>query len=96
LHKIVQCENIGVYGREITTNGKSSSELEISIINGKNIPADDTEMKALGKTIATDIKKSLKDQNEYNEYTVLFVTQVKDGVETKRTWRGNNFKSEEL
>jgi len=96
LKKIVTCENINLSGKEITSDGKVNSELEISITNGKNIPTDDLELKALGKQIASDIKKSLKDSNEYNKYTVLFVTVTTDSGVTKRHWKGNDFKSEEL
>jgi len=96
LNKIVICENINLAGKEITTDGKVTSELEVSIVNGQSIPTDEDQMKDLGKLIAWGLKKSLKDQNEYNKYIVLFVTKVTDGGVTKRNWKGNEFKSEEL
>ena len=96
LNKIITCEHINLSGAAIKTDGKLSSKLEISVTNGKNIPADDAQLKALGKLIASDIKKSLKDAKEYDEYTVLFVTVSTDGGITKRHWKGNEFKASEL
>src|SRR5437762_3423121 len=73
LNKLVSCESINLDGREINKNGKANSELEIDIINGQNIPGDESQMISLGKLIASDIKRSLKDQKQYNTYNVLFV-----------------------
>jgi hypothetical protein len=96
LNKLVSCENINLDGKEITTNGKSSSELEIDITNGQNIPADENQMNDLGRQIAIIIKSSLQDKNEYDTYKVLFVVKKGDGDVTQRTWKGKIFKSVEL
>ena len=96
LKKIVTCQHINLTGKEVTSEGKTTSEIEISIINGKNIPNDNTQLRSLGKAIASDIKKSLKDQNEYSKYRVLFVTVVKDGALTKKDWKSDEFASDEL
>jgi hypothetical protein len=96
LNNMVTCENINVDGKEITTNGKVNSQLEISITNGQNIPANEDQMKSLGKSIASYIKKSLKDKNEYENYTVLFVTKKTAGGVTTRNWKGDTYKTEEL
>jgi hypothetical protein len=96
LSKIVTCKNINLNGKEVTTEGKATTELEISIINGKNIPDDNTQLRTLGKAIASVLKKSLKDQNEYNTYKVLFVTVVENGGLTKKSWKSDEFASEEL
>jgi hypothetical protein len=53
-------------------------------------------MISLGKLIASDLKKSLKNPNQYNTYKVLFVKKQTDGGVTQRTWRGNVFKAGEL
>jgi len=96
LNKIVSCEGINIDGEEITTNGKVSSELEIDITNGHNIPADENQMDDLGKQIAVIVKQSLKDKGEYNTYKVLFVIKKEDGSVTETTSKGKIFKSEEL
>lgn len=96
LNKLITCQNINLNGKEITTNGKTRAELEIDVNNGQNVPAGEIQMDALGKSIAQNIKKALKDQNEYNQYTVLFVTKENSGAITKSTWKGKAFKSEEL
>jgi hypothetical protein len=93
---LVKAENINLNGKEITTNKKTTSELEVAITNGTNIPTGDDERKALGKSIATYIKRNLKDPNEYDKYTVLFVTKIESSVATKRNWVGDVFNSTEL
>ena len=96
LNQLVSCEDVNLDGKEVKTNGKIDSELEIDIVNGQNIPADDDQMISLGKSIASELKKSLKDQNQYNNYKVLFVKKQTDGGVSQRSWRGKIFKSEEL
>jgi hypothetical protein len=96
LARLVSCENINLDGKETTTNGKRNTELEVDILNGQHIPADDIQMKALGKSIAVVLKQALQDKNEYDTYKVLFVTREKSGGIIKRNWRGDVFKSEEL
>ena len=83
-------------GKEITSNEKVSSELEIDITNGQNIPTDEKQMNDLGKQIAVVVKQALQDKSEYNTYNVLFVTKKEDAGVTQRTWKGKVFKSEEL
>ena len=96
LNALVVSEHINIDGKEITTNGKPSSELEIDIINGRNIPGDTTGRKALAHSLAVELKNALKDKNEYDNYTVLFVKVVSSGAMTKRSWIGQEFKSGEL
>ena len=96
LSGVINSENVNLNGAEMTTNGKTTSELEIDIINGKNIPTNDDERKMLGKTIAKSIKGNLKDPNEFDSYRVLFVTRLEKGDMTKRNWVGNVFSSREL
>ena len=93
---IVNAENFNLNGKEITTNKKTTSELEIAIINGDDIPTRDEERKALGKSIATTIKRNLKNPDEFDKYTILFVTETKNGASTNRKWTGNVFNSTEL
>ena len=62
-----------------------SSDLEIDIINGQNISADENQMIDLGKQIAKEIKQSLQDKNEYGTYKVLFITKKENDGVTQRT-----------
>jgi uncharacterized protein involved in exopolysaccharide biosynthesis len=96
LNKLVSCQGINLDGKEITTNGKATTELEIDITNGQNIPADEDQMNALGKQIAAKIKEALQDKAEYQTYKVLFITKTENSGVTSRTWKGKVFKSEEL
>jgi len=96
LNKMVSCENINLNGKVTSTDGKINSTLEINITNGKNIPSDQDQMITLGKSIGTEVKKALKDKNEYDTYQVLFITEQVSGGTTQKTWTGKIFKSEEL
>lgn len=96
LAKIVKSENINIDGAEISTNGKVTSELEIDIINGMNIPINENEMNDLGRKIAVIIKDALKDKNEYDTYKVLFVTKKVNGSVEESTSQGKIFSSGEL
>jgi hypothetical protein len=94
--QFVSCEHINLDGKEITANGKTSSELEIDIINGKNVPADTMRMRSLGKSIASVFRSGLQDVDEYDSYQVLFMTVEPTSVGTKRKWIGMIYKAEEL
>jgi hypothetical protein len=96
IDRIVSCQTIRLEGAEIVTNGKSTSELEIDIVNGNNVPEDTSRMKALGHAIAADVKKALQESDEYETYRVLFVKVDAGEGMVKRSWKGNIFRSAEL
>jgi hypothetical protein len=96
LGKLLSAENLRVLGGETTTDGATSSELEIDVINGHPIPEAEDQQKALAKAIASDLKRALKDSTEYGVYKVLFVTETKQSGATTRKWTGQVFKSKEL
>jgi len=89
-------ESMNVVGKENTTNGKTSSALEITVTNPKNVQDDDDLRRGLGKAVAKKIKFSLKDTSEYSTYTVSFVKKVVDGTITKSNSRSYDYTSEEL
>jgi hypothetical protein len=96
LTSMVRAEHINLSGKEITSNGKTSTELEVAITNGTNVPKGDNERKSLEKSIAASVKNNLKDPNAYDKYTVLFVTKETSGAVTKRNWVGDAFSVKEL
>ncbi|MBC7748632.1 MAG: hypothetical protein H7Z76_08690 [Methylotenera sp.] len=96
LTSLVKAENINLNGKEITKNKKATSELEVSITNGQNIPTSDDQRKVLGKSIASAVKNNLKDANQFDTYQILFITKTENGGVTKRNWVGNVFNSTEL
>jgi hypothetical protein len=96
LNKIVSCQHIAINGQEITTNGKASSEFDIEITNGKNIPEGDSEMTSLAKQIAIEFENALQNKNEYQNYKVLFITKKEKGSLTTSAWKGKIFKLEDL
>ncbi len=83
LTSIVTAEKINLTGKEITTNGKTKSQLEISITNGQNIPQEDDFRKLLSRQIAKHVKSHLKDSTEFDFFNVVFVAKQQNGVLTK-------------
>ena len=96
LNTLLTFEHANVNGIEKKTNGKTETNLEIDIINGANIPSDDVQLKALGKTIALQLKQELKNPNEYGTYEVFFVIQKTDKSVTNRSYRSIKYTSEEV
>jgi hypothetical protein len=96
LNKLVKCERFKGKGKEVTTGNATSSDLEVDVINGKKIPEDKDSIAVLAHSIASAIKNSLKDKNEFDTYTVLFMKVQQSSTLTTRTWRGRKFKSAEL
>jgi len=96
INTLVSCKGINLNGKETTENGNISSELEIHIINGQNIPTGDTQMIDLGRKIAIVFKKALKNTLDYQTYRVLFITETENAGSTNQTWKGKTFKIEEL
>jgi len=96
LNKLVDCERMNVKGKEIKANGEQRTELQVDIINGKNVPADDAAKSALAKDIAMLMKHSLQDPQEYKSFKIIFMSvKEKNGV-TQKSWEGKVFATEEL
>ncbi len=96
LSRIVSCENINVGGKDIVTNGRDSTVLEIDIINGKSIPGYDSGMIPLARDIASKVKGALQDKDQYRSYAVIFLKRETTGAVTKSSWTGKVFSSDEI
>ena len=95
LRAVVICERFEVDGKENSTNGKPHSELDLGVINGRNIPQGDT-LGYLGRTLAARIKHALKDTGAYEKYQVSFTTEEVSGSSTTRTSTRWTFLSKDL
>ena len=96
LDSLIACENFNINGTEIITNKKSTSEIEISTINCRDVPQNNDEMAGLAATIASEIKKHLKDSTQYDTYKVLFIIKKTDGVVTKTNSKSYVFGAKDL
>jgi hypothetical protein len=96
LNRLIVFEHINLDGEEVTTNGKPSTRLQIEVLNGKDIPENGDRLKALAHSLAAGVKDALKDKNEYENYTVLFVKVESSAGVTKRNWKEVTFKSGDL
>jgi len=89
-------EDVSLAGKKTSGSGGTHTTLTVRFINGKNIPADDDKMSEAAKQLALQIKKVLKNPNEFESYTILFVTRTVDGAETTEKSIGHEFKASEL
>ena len=96
LNRMVSAENINIAGKEITRNKETNAEIEVSIINGSNIPSNDEERKALGRSIGGVIKRNLQDQSQFDTYQILFVEKRGNGAVRETNYVGNIFSEKEL
>ena len=96
INKVILTQSVNVNGEEIITNGKSRSELTISLINPQNMPADTAGRMMMLGHVASIIKYALSDTNEYMNYNVYFVNRSTKHHITNTTSIGNSFKSEEI
>jgi hypothetical protein len=96
LSKVISAENVNVNGKEVTTNGKTAFELEISITNAQRVPEADELKRVLGKWVAKVVKSHLKDTSEYGVYKVLFIDKQANNEATKQNLASYNYVYEEL
>ena len=93
---VIGAAEVNVTGTETKTDGKTASELRISLINPKQLPTDTSEISQIGNEIATIIKRSLKNDDAFNSYKVLFINRHTDGAITKSTSVSRNYEYENI
>lgn len=96
LSGLIAAENVNIDGKEITQDNKTTSELEISITNAKNLPQEDDLKRILARLLAKAVKANLKDTSAYNDYQVFFIHKTENAVITKRNWISYTLSSEEV
>jgi hypothetical protein len=52
LKSLLTYEHVNINGVKKTTNGNSGTFMEIEVINAQNLPSDDAQLRALGKSLA--------------------------------------------
>jgi len=80
--RVIVAEEIVFAGSEIKTNGHTTSELAITIVNAANLPKDQEQCRERGEQIAHLLKQALKDPDEYDAYKVIFLFERSKGVIT--------------
>lgn len=89
-------DNIELQGKKRSGSGGESAEVSVVFFNGKGIPAEETQMAAAAKSLATKIKNILKNPKEFDSYTITFDTRVVDGSTTTNNYVKHTFKKSEL
>jgi len=89
-------EDLQVQGKKSSGSGGNHTNLTIRFINGKGVPTNEDEITVLAKQLAILTKGMLKDPNQFESYTVLFVTKTVDGNVTNSKNVGHEFKLGEI
>jgi len=92
---LVSCEHFDVEGSETTTNGKKRTQLKIDIVNGQDVPQGKS-MWELGRSVASMLKRALKDTAEYETYRVGFTREEKSGTSFSSESEYRTFLSKDL
>jgi len=93
INTIIFTPEVNISGKRISSNGNTTTELIINLINRNNLPSDTSEQNTLGQNIATLLKHALKDPNSFTDYKVLFTRKVIDGSSTKSNYTSYSYKS---
>lgn len=96
INTIIFTPETNINGKQISSNGKTITEMTINLINSNDLPADASEQSLLGRYIATLLKNALKDRNEFTDYKVLFTRKAADGSITMSNYTGYSYKSSAL
>lgn len=96
LNKLVDCQRFNVTGKEMKTDGKSVSILNIEVINAGRLSSNMDTLRGLGHQIAVEVKDGLTDAKEYETINVIFVTEKTSGAASVRNSRSFEFKGEAL
>jgi hypothetical protein len=91
---LVVAEGINLEGSAIEADDKTSTEINLTITNGKDLPTDPEAQKSVGRTLAATVKKHLKNKEQFEIYKVRFQQHLEDP--SKVNWIQNIFKSTEL
>jgi hypothetical protein len=89
-------EDIELQEKQTSGSKGDLTVLTVKLYNGKNLPADSSAVRKLGKEIASQIKPVLTDAGGINSYIVLFCTRTVDGNTTNTTYNGYEYQSGEL
>jgi hypothetical protein len=92
---LVSCEHFDVEGSETTTNGKKRAQLKIDIVNPQGLPQGDSVW-VLGQSLASTLKRALKDTAEYETYRVGFTKEEKSGMSSSSQSEFRTFLSRDL
>jgi hypothetical protein len=66
-------ERLSFLGENVNTNGQIIKKLSIKVFNAERIPENETDLKHVSASIATVVRESLIDKNQFDHYTVQFI-----------------------
>jgi hypothetical protein len=96
IKRLIDPQEISLSGSDLKTQGQSTSELAITLINAENPPKVQDQFSHLAKEIAQLLKRSLKNENQYDRYKIIFLFEKTSGIVTKSKSAEFYFKSSEL
>ena len=94
--KLVACQKINLDGKEINTDGRARTALNIEILNPGNLSSNTDSLHTLGKEIAVVIKGGLTDPKSFEVLNVIFINQKTTGGMSVSSNRGFEYQTDTL
>lgn len=94
--KLVACQKINLDGKEINTDGRDRTALNIEILNPGDVSSNTDSLHTLGKEIAVVIKDGLTDPKSFEVLNVIFINQKTTGGMSISSNRGFEYQADTL
>lgn len=82
LQSIGNFEKVAVNGSAFSHGSENTDFLVIQLINGKDINGEKDQMQQIGKQAMKFVINSIKNENDYDKFQVVFIQQAKKGLIT--------------
>ena len=80
LQSIRNFEKVAVNGSAFSHGSENTDILVVQLINGKDINGEKNQMQQIGKQAMKFVINSIKNENDYDKFQVVFIKQAKKGL----------------
>ncbi len=77
-------------------DGKTTQYLTLTLINGKDMPDSESELKEIGKEALNTVVSSIANQQDYERFSVKFIQQNSVGLLNTKTGRSFSYSFKDL
>jgi len=96
LKKLIDFQHANISGVEKITNAKTTTELQLRITNGINLPTGSSELEKLANTIAAQLRQELKNENDFMKIRIFFEDESKGNLVNVKKYKSFVFNTEDL
>lgn len=96
LKNVSNFQNVGLNCRTFSSGDKVIHSLNVSLINGKNLPESDDQLKDIAKNALKIAINSISNEEEYHRFITIFITKNDGGIVKTNKAVPFEFKLEEL